>query len=248
MATPSVNVKVEVTGPVSDAYREILSAEALEFLAHLAKQFEARRLHVAGTAQPAAGGARRRQAARFPGGDGGASAQASGPSRRSRKDLEDRRVEITGPVDRKMIINALNSGANVFMADFEDSNSPTWQNNIEGQINLRDAVNGDHRLHQSGRQAVQAERQDRDAAGAAARLAPGREALLVDGKPISGSLFDFGLYFFHNAGDAAGEGHRPVFLSAQDGEPSGSAAVERRVRLRAGLRGRAARHAFAPPC
>ena len=57
------------------------------------------------------------------------------------KDLLDRRVEITGPVDRKMIINALNSGANVFMADFEDSNSPTWQNNVEGQINLRDAVN-----------------------------------------------------------------------------------------------------------
>ena len=64
----------------------------------------------------------------------------------------DRRVEITGPVDRKMVINALNSGANVFMADFEDANSPTWQNNVDGQINLRDAINRDDRVHQSGGQ------------------------------------------------------------------------------------------------
>ena len=71
-------------------------------------------------------------------------------------DLQDRRVEITGPVDRKMIINALNSGANVFMADFEDSNSPTWQNNIEGQLNLRDAVRREIAFRQPGRQAVSA--------------------------------------------------------------------------------------------
>ena len=66
-------------------------------------------------------------------------------------DLQDRRVEITGPVDRKMVINALNSGARVFMADFEDSNAPTWSNNVQGQINLRDAVAGTHILHQPGR-------------------------------------------------------------------------------------------------
>ena len=76
-------------------------------------------------------------------------------------DLLDRRVEITGPVDRKMIINALNSGANVFMADFEDSNSPTWSNNIEGQLNLRDAVNGTIRYTQSRGQAVRARRERR---------------------------------------------------------------------------------------
>ena len=70
------------------------------------------------------------------------------------KDLLDRRVEITGPVDRKMIINALNSGANVFMADFEDSNSPTWSNNIEGQENLRDAIRGTIRLRESGGKTV----------------------------------------------------------------------------------------------
>ena len=67
-------------------------------------------------------------------------------------DLHDRRVEITGPVERKMIINALNSGANVFMADFEDSNSPTWQNNIEGQMNLRDAVRREISFRESGGQ------------------------------------------------------------------------------------------------
>jgi malate synthase len=114
-------------------------------------------------------------------------------------DIQNRRVEITGPVDRKMIINALNSGANVFMADFEDANSPTWTNNIEGQRNLIDAVRGtieftspegkQYRLNES----------------------PGvlfvrprgwhlvEKHALLDGDPVSGSLFDFGLYFFHNA-------------------------------------------------
>ena len=71
-----------------------------------------------------------------------------------------------------MVINALNSGANVFMADFEDANSPTWHNNLDGQINLRDAYRGDHRIHQSRGQTIQTERQDRDAAGPPARLAP----------------------------------------------------------------------------
>ena len=141
MATPSVNVKLEVTGPVSDAYREILSAEALEFLAHLAKQFEARRLLLLER--------RSERQAQLDAGRLPDFLEDTAEVRRSEwtvapiaKDLADRRVEITGPVDRKMIINALNSGASVFMADFEDANSPTWQNNLEGQVNLRDTVNG----------------------------------------------------------------------------------------------------------
>ena len=88
-------------------------------------------------------------------------------------DLMDRRVEITGPVDRKMIINALNSGANVFMADFEDSNSPTWTNNLDGHVNLRDAVNRTITLRQSGREELQAQRKDCHAARSSPRLAPG---------------------------------------------------------------------------
>ena len=113
-------------------------------------------------------------------------------------DLLDRRVEITGPVDRKMIINALNSGANVFMADFEDANSPTWANNIEGQLNLRDAV----------RRTITAESGEKkyklNDKTATLLVRPRgwhlvEKHFLVDGQPISASIFDFGLYFFHNA-------------------------------------------------
>jgi malate synthase len=126
-------------------------------------------------------------------------------------DLQDRRVEITGPVDRKMIINALNCGASVFMADFEDANSPTWANNIEGQLNLRDAV----------RRTITFTNPD----GRQYRLNDKTATLLVrprgwhlvekhvqvDGQPISASLFDFGLYFFHNAKAALERGTGPYF-------------------------------------
>src|SRR5258708_39127751 len=139
MGTPWVNVKLEVTGPVSDAYREILSAEALEFLGHLAKQFEARRLLLLER--------RSERQTQLDAGQLPDFLEETAEARRSEwtvapipKDLADRRVEITGPVDRKMIINALNSGANVFMADFEDATSPTWANLVGGQANLMDAV------------------------------------------------------------------------------------------------------------
>lgn len=126
-------------------------------------------------------------------------------------DLQDRRVEITGPVDRKMIINALNSGAKVFMADLEDSNSPTWLNNLEGQINLRDAARREISL-------ISPE-------GKSYQLGPTPAVLfvrprgwhlvekhfLVNGEPISGSLFDFGLYFFHNAAELLSRGSGPYF-------------------------------------
>jgi len=127
-------------------------------------------------------------------------------------DLHDRRVEITGPVDRKMIINALNSGAKVFMADFEDSNSPTWTNCIEGQINLRDAIN----------KTISYENPEN---GKSYKLNPEIATLLVrprgwhlpekhvliDGEIASGSLFDFGLYFFHNVKNLLANGTGPYF-------------------------------------
>src|SRR5262249_24793034 len=124
-------------------------------------------------------------------------------------DLEDRRVEITGPVDRRMVINALNSGANVFMADFEDSNSPTWHNNLEGQINVRDAINRTISF------ASPEGKQYALAAKTATLLVRPRgwhlveKRCLVDGAPISGSLFDFGLYFFHNAKNLMARGSGP---------------------------------------
>ena len=115
------------------------------------------------------------------------------------KDLEDRRVEITGPVDRKMIINALNSGAKVFMADFEDSCSPSWRNIIEGQINLTDAVNRTIEFVNPGN--GKEYRLNDEVATLMVRprgLHLEEQHVLIDGKPVSGSLFDFGMYLYHN--------------------------------------------------
>jgi len=127
------------------------------------------------------------------------------------KDLLDRRVEITGPVDRKMIINALNSGANVFMADFEDSNSRTWSNNIEGQQNLRDAIRGTIEYV-----SPEGKRYQLGSKLATLMVRPrgwhlDEKHFLVEEKPISASLFDFGLFFFHNARTLLSKGTGPYF-------------------------------------
>src|SRR5579884_3220567 len=202
MATPSTEVLreegIEVLGKASDISSEILTPEALKFLSKLHRKFESRRQELL-----------QRRVARQQEIDDGKMPDFLPETKSIRerewtvapipKDLEDRRVEITGPVDRKMIINALNSGANVYMADFEDSNSPTWQNNMEGQFNLRDAVRGVISYTSPE--------------GKSYKLGPKLATLLVrprgwhlvekhlrvDGQPISGSLFDFGLFFFHNA-------------------------------------------------
>src|SRR6266487_2240903 len=114
-------------------------------------------------------------------------------------DLQNRRVEITGPVDRKMVINALNSGANCFMADFEDAHSPTWADTLDGQINLRDAVRGT--IEFTSPDARRYKLIDR----VATLLVRPRgwhlpeKHIRVDGEPVSGSLFDFAMYIFHNA-------------------------------------------------
>jgi malate synthase len=188
----------------------VLTAEAVEFVADLARRFEARR-------QGLLAARRERQTAI----DGGASPRFLPETTDIRNDswrvapvppdLRNRRVEITGPVDRKMIINALNSGANVFMADFEDSNAPTWENNLQGQRNLSDAV----------RRTIGFTSPE----GKAYRLAEKTAVLMVrprgwhldekhmrvDGKPVSGSLFDFGLYFFHNAKELIARKTGPYF-------------------------------------
>ena len=125
-------------------------------------------------------------------------------------DLRDRRVEITGPVDRKMIINALNSGANVFMADFEDANAPTWANNIDGHVNLRDAVRRAITFSSGAKEYSLNEKT------ATLLVRPRGWHLLekhmyVDGKAVSASLFDFALYFFHNAKELLARGSGPYF-------------------------------------
>ena len=127
------------------------------------------------------------------------------------KDLLDRRVEITGPVDRKMIINALNSGANVFMADFEDSNSPTWQNNIEGQANLFDAVRRNITFASPEGKNYQLNEKVATLLVRPRGWHLNERHFQVDGAPISASLFDFGLYFFHNAKELMRRGTGPYF-------------------------------------
>lgn len=200
----------EIKAAVPQHCKEILNEGACGFLAKLAIAFEARRQEIL-----VARRARQKQM------DEGLLPDFLEETREVRlatwmaaaipQDLLDRRVEITGPVDRKMIINGLNSGAKVFMADFEDANSPTWQNNVEGQLNLRDAVNG----------TIQYESPE----GKKYELAPRTAALMVRprgwhlnekhfcvaGKPISASLFDFGLFFFHNAKTLTARGTGPYF-------------------------------------
>jgi malate synthase len=127
-------------------------------------------------------------------------------------DILDRRTEITGPVDRKMIINALNSGASVFMADFEDSTTPSWKNLIEGQINLRDAIRGtiDYTDPATGKAYKLNDKIAVLFVRARGWHLP-EAHVLVDGAPMSGSLFDFGLYFFHNAKALLAKGTGPYF-------------------------------------
>lgn len=126
-------------------------------------------------------------------------------------DLLDRRVEITGPVQRKMIINALNSGAMVFMADFEDSNTPSWNNVIDGQINLRDAINGSITFENNKGKKYQL---NEDTATLMVRPRGWHleeKHLMCNGEVMSGSLVDFGLYFFHNAKYLIAKGSGPYF-------------------------------------
>ncbi|HTT61570.1 MAG TPA: malate synthase A [Bryobacteraceae bacterium] len=201
---------VQVTAPVTEADQSILTPEAMSFLKGLARNFEERRQQLL---------ARRRE--RQQDIDRGLLPQflpqtawirdSDWVAAPTPADLLDRRVEITGPVERKMIINALNSGASVFMADFEDSNSPTWRNNLDGQANLRDAVNGTiSYVSPEGKRYELGERP------AVLMVRPrgwhlDEKHFLVDGRPISGGLFDFGLFFFHNAKALMAKGTGPYF-------------------------------------
>src|SRR5882724_9673918 len=128
-----------------------------------------------------------------------------------RPDLTDRRVEITGPPERKMMINALNSGANVFMADFEDANAPTWENNLRGQQNMRDAV-----ARSIAFTSPEGKRYALEPKTATLVVRPRgwhlvEKHLAVDGQPVAASLFDFGLTFFHTAAALVASGSGPYF-------------------------------------
>ena len=195
-ATTETSSPAEVLGPVEGRAAEILTPEALAFVAELQRRFgpERERLLAARIERQS-----RLDAGELPdfleetrGIREGDWRVAPAPA-----DLQDRRVEITGPVDRKMVINALNSGARVFMADFEDANSPTWANLVEGQVNLLDANEGTISLDTGQKHYELGDNP------AVLVVRPRGWHLVerhvhVDGEPISGSLFDFGLYVFHN--------------------------------------------------
>jgi malate synthase len=201
---------VQVTAPVSEAQAAILTDDALDFVSRLTAKFEARR-------QVLLDERRLRQseidAGHFPDflPETLGIRQSEWTVAPIPHDLMDRRVEITGPVDRKMVINALNSGASVFMADFEDANSPTWHNNIDGQINLWDAIN---RTIEFTSPEGKGYRLNEKIATLMVRPRGwhlNEKHVLQGGQPISGSLFDFGLYFFHNVAQLMKFGSGPYF-------------------------------------
>jgi malate synthase len=189
---------VDIRGAVGGRHREILSLEAIAFVADLHRRFEARRQELLK--------ARVERLRRVQEGGTLRFLPETEPVRRGSwkvapppADLLDRRVEITGPVERKMMINALNSGATVFMADFEDANAPTWANNLDGHVNLVDAVEG--RIAFTGPDGRQYELAEKTAY---LLVRPrgwhlNEKHLWIDGEPVSGSLFDFGLYVFNCA-------------------------------------------------
>jgi len=201
---------IEVLGEPIPGTERVLTPEALEFVAGLHRRFDLHRRALLGR--------RMDRQAELDGGVRPAFLESTADVREASwmvagapADLLDRRVEITGPVERKMMINALNSGARVFMADIEDALSPGWTNVIEGQVNLQDAVR--RTLTFSSPDGRQYTLNDKTAT---LLVRPrgwhlAERHVLVDGEPISASLFDFGLYFFHNAAELVARGSAPYF-------------------------------------
>src|SRR5437762_6470673 len=208
--TTSMGPGIEITGQITAEYSEILTPGALRFAATLQRAFGGCRTELLG-----------KRASRQADFDAGKLPDFLSETRSIREstwicaaipaDIRDRRVEITGPVDRKMIINALNSGASVFMADFEDANTPKWDNNIQGHINLRDAIR--RKIDY-----ISAEGKEYKLNTKLATLfvrprgwhLPEKH-VKVDGTQISGGVFDFALHFFHNAKELVARGSGPYF-------------------------------------
>lgn len=200
---------MQIIGAIKPGFEEILTLDALNLVAKLSRQFEVRRQELLAL--------RVARAARMEAGERPDFLSETAHIRSADwviapipKALECRRVEITGPVERKMIINALNSGADSYMTDFEDSNTPNWDNQITGQINLRDAVRRTISLEQNGKSYQLNEKI------ATLVVRPrgwhlDEKHVLVDGKRVSGGIFDFALFMFHNAKEQIARGAGPFF-------------------------------------
>jgi len=200
---------VEIKAPLKPGYDRILSTEALSLVAKLHRAFEARRRELLAQRVERA---RRLDAGERPDFLAATKSIRDGQWRIAPvpADLQCRRVEITGPVERKMIINALNSGADAYMTDFEDSNSPNWDNQIQGQINLIDAIRRTITLEQGGK----FYRLNNKVATLVVRPRGwhlDEKHVFVDGKRVSGGIFDFALYMFHNAKELLARDTGPYF-------------------------------------
>ncbi|WP_449539370.1 malate synthase A [Ferdinandcohnia sp. Marseille-Q9671] len=201
---------IQIMGKMNEQYDEILTPSALHFIEKLESNFGKIRKHLLEKRQE-----RQREI------DKGVMPTFLPETEHIRngewtvaplpKDLQDRRVEITGPVERKMIINALNSGAKVFMADFEDANSPTWENVIEGQINLRDAVRKTIVFENKNGKKYELKEEIATLVVRPRGWHLEEKHIILNGERISASLLDFGLYFFHNAKRLIENGSGPYF-------------------------------------
>ncbi|MFD0826123.1 malate synthase A [Neobacillus sp. M.A.Huq-85] len=201
---------IEVVGAINPQYDEVLTFDALNFIEELERKFGDRRVELLQY--------RKKRQKEI---DNGKLPDFLPETKHIRngdwtiaplpQDLQDRRVEITGPTDRKMVINALNSDAKIFMADFEDATSPTWKNIVEGQINLRDAVNRTISFENPNGKKYTLNEKTAVLLVRPRGLHLEEKNVLLDGKPISGSLFDFGLYFFHNVNNLLAIGTGPYF-------------------------------------
>jgi malate synthase len=209
--------RIEIRGPVEEPFTEILTPEAVAFVAELARAFEEERQRLLARRRERYARLAARERPDFPP-ETQAIRTADWRVAPPPKDLRCRWVEITGPTDRKMVINALNSGAQVFMADFEDANAPTWTNMLYGQWNLREAVRRTIRyVAPDGREYRLAE----ETATLMVRprgLHLSEPRMLVDGRPVAGALFDLGLFLFHNARELLSRGSGPyLYLPKMEG-------------------------------
>jgi malate synthase len=206
----STQANVELHGSMDADFEDVLTPGALAFVAALHREFGGRREELLD--------ARAKRRARLAEGEMFDFLEGTRNVRESdwtvapvAQDMQQRWVEITGPTDRKLVINALNSGADGFMADFEDANAPTWRNMVEGHLNLRDAIDGTITYHASDGRGYELEN---DPATLLVRPRgwhlPERH-MLIGGEPVSGALFDFGLYFFHCTGRLLSKGSGPYF-------------------------------------
>ncbi|MGH7439790.1 MAG: malate synthase A [Polyangiaceae bacterium] len=207
----SLPAGVAITGPVRTGYEAILTQDALAFVADLARTYTARVTELLAR--------RKDRQARLDAGEMPDFLPETASVRAGDwtvaplpKDLLDRRVEITGPTDRKMVINALNCGARVFMTDFEDANSPTWDNLVQGQLNLVDAVR--RRIEYTAPETGKKYALNKEIATLLVRPRGWHlveRHMTVDGKVVPGCLFDFGLFLFHNAKEQVSRGTGPYF-------------------------------------